>query len=176
MPDDELFLTADRTANCGENLESQVKRMLKSPKAISLTKDFMGQWLEIRGLDKTSNCPPELLTAMKGETEHYFNYIVQEDRSIMEFLDSRLHVCEPDARGTLWHQGGHRAGNSRRCRWIPTQRGGIFTQASFLTLTAKPLGTSRRTSPGEPRQVDSGKHLQREDSAAAAQCAAAGRR
>ena len=28
-----------------------------------------------------------------------------------------------------------------------SQRGGIFTQASFLTLTSKPLGRTRRTSP-----------------------------
>src|SRR5206468_3612303 len=54
MPDDELFITAQDGKLRG-NLQAQVKRMLKSPKAISLTKDFMGQWLEIRSLEKTSN-------------------------------------------------------------------------------------------------------------------------
>src|SRR6476660_7790729 len=73
MPDDDLFIIAQDN-KLRENLDERVKRMLKSPKAVSLTKDFMGQWLEIRGLDKTSNCPPELLAAMKGETEAYFNY------------------------------------------------------------------------------------------------------
>ena len=62
--------------------------MLAHPKAASLTKDFMGQWLEIRGLEETPNCSPELLAAMKGETEHFFNHIIREDCSIMDFLNA----------------------------------------------------------------------------------------
>ncbi|HEY4330753.1 MAG TPA: DUF1592 domain-containing protein [Phycisphaerae bacterium] len=150
MPDDGLFMTA-QDAKLRENLDSQVKRMIADPKAISLTKDFMGQWLEIRSLEKIPNCSPELLLAMKGETEHFFDYIVREDRSIMEFLDSDYtfvnqtlaeHYGIPDVKG----------GEFQKVKVDPEKRGGIFTQASFLTLTAKPLevkgGTpTRRTSP-----------------------------
>ena len=145
MPDDKLFATA-KAGKLRENLEDEVKRMLLDPKAISLTKDFAGQWLEIRGLHETTNCPPELLAAMKGETEHFFNYIIRENRSIMEFLNAdytfvneRLakHYGIPEIEGDEF----------RQVKVNPDERGGIFTQASFLTLTGKPLGESRRTSP-----------------------------
>jgi Protein of unknown function (DUF1592)/Protein of unknown function (DUF1588)/Protein of unknown function (DUF1585)/Protein of unknown function (DUF1587)/Protein of unknown function (DUF1595) len=145
MPDDELYGCA-KAGKLRENLAAQIARMLKDPKAISLTKDFLGQWLEIRSLGQTPNCPPELLAAMLGETEHFFNYIIQEDRSIIDFLDADYtfvneklaeHYGIPDVTGDEF----------QRVDIDPDVRGGIFTQASFLTLTSKPLGTSRRTSP-----------------------------
>jgi hypothetical protein len=83
---------------------------------------------------------------MKGETEHYFNYIVSGDRSIMEFLDSDYtFVNEKLAE----HYGikGVSGAEFQKVKVDPDQRGGLFTHASVLTLTAKPLGNSRRTSP-----------------------------
>ena len=145
MPDDELFKIA-KEGKLHEHMEEQIKRMLQSPKASSLTKDFMGQWLEIRGLAKTTNCSPELLVSMKGETEHYFNYIVHEDRSIMELLDSDYTFVNQTL-AELYGIKDVSGGDFVKVKVDPEQRGGIFTQASFLTLTAKPLGTTRRTSP-----------------------------
>jgi hypothetical protein len=145
MPDEVLYDCA-KDGKLREKLAEQVGRMLKDPKAISLTKDFLGQWLEIRSLGQTPNCPPELLTAMMGETEHFFNYIIQEDRSIMDFLDADYTFVNEKLAA---HYGipGVAGDEFQRVELDPTQRGGIFTQASFLTLTSKPLGTSRRTSP-----------------------------
>jgi hypothetical protein len=149
MPDDELFAVA-RANQLREELDVQVRRMLKHPKAASLTKDFMGQWLEIRSLEETPNCPPELLAAMKRETEQFFNYIIQDDRSIMEFLNADYtfvnetlakHYGIPDIEG----------GEFRKVQVDTEKRGGIFTQASFLTITGKPIEVkgappTRRTS------------------------------
>src|SRR6202012_6073002 len=67
MPDDELFAQA-KAGTLRRNLDAQVARMLKDPKAISLTNDFMGQWLEIRGLEQTPNIDKALLASMRGET------------------------------------------------------------------------------------------------------------
>jgi hypothetical protein len=145
MPDDELFKVASE-GRLRATLPEQIQRMLKDPKAISLTKDFAGQWLEIRGLEQTPNCEPALLAAMKGETEHFFNYIVQENRSIMDFLNADYSFVN----ATLAkHYGmtGVEGDEFRLVKVDTDQRGGIFTQASFLTLTGKPLGPSRRTSP-----------------------------
>jgi hypothetical protein len=145
MPDDPLFLAA-QDGKLRADLNGHLQRMLKDPRAISLTRDFMGQWLEIRGLDGTANCPPELILAMKGETEHFFNYIVTQDRSIMEFLNSDYTFVNQ----TLAEHYGIadiKGGDFQKVQVNPDQRGGIFTQASFLTLTGKPLGSSRRTSP-----------------------------
>ena len=145
MPDEELFKAAKEGTLLG-NLEAQIARMLKDPKAISLTKDFMGQWLEIRGLHQTTNAPKPLLDAMQGETEHLFDYIVRSDRSMMEFLDADYTFVN-ETLAKLYGISGVTGEGFQKVQVDRAQRGGIFTHASFLTLTSKPLGSSRRTSP-----------------------------
>jgi hypothetical protein len=145
MPDEELFKAAKAGA-LRANLDAHVARMLTHPKAISLTRDFLGQWLETRGLHETANAEPALVAAMQGETEHFFDYIVRNDRSIMEFLDADYtFVNERLAR--LYGIPGVTGEAFQKVSVDRTRRGGIFTQASFLTLTSKPVGTTRRTSP-----------------------------
>ena len=157
MPDDGLFEKAGKSG-LRTDLDAEVKRMLLDPKAISLTKDFLGQWLEIRSLEDTPNCPPELLKAMKGETEHFFNYIVQEDRSIMDFLDADYtfvnrtlarHYRMPEVEGD----------DFKKVPVDPATRGGIFTQASFLTLTSKPLEVKGAAATRRPSPVNRGKWI-----------------
>ena len=120
--------------------------MLKDPKSLSLTKDFLGQWLEIRGMSAVTNASKSLLASMQGETEHFFDYIVRNDRSIMEFLDSDYTFVNEEL-AKLYGIPGVTGEEFQKVQVDRAQRGGIFTQASFLTLTAKPLGDSRRTSP-----------------------------
>src|SRR5204862_5989616 len=96
MPDDELFRVAEK----GELrkpgvLAAQVGRMLKDPKSASLVENFAGQWLQLRaipGLAPDKGTFPQwddaLRAGMVKETEAYFRYVVQEDRSTLEFLDS----------------------------------------------------------------------------------------
>jgi len=145
MPDDALFDEA-KAGTLKKNLEAQVRRMLGDPKAISLTKDFLGQWLEIRGLDNTPNVDKALLASMKAETEQFFNYIVTNDRPITDllyadytFVDERL--------ARLYGISGVAGEEFRKVAVDTRQRGGIMTHASILTLTSKPLGEGLRTSP-----------------------------
>ena len=145
MPDEELFKAA-KAGTLRANLESHVARMLKDPKAISLTKDFMGQWLEIRGLHEATNADPALLASMQGETERFFDDIVRNNRSIMEFLDADYTFVD-ERLAKLYGIPGVTGDEFQRVQVDKTRRGGIFTQASFLTLTSKPLGKTRRTSP-----------------------------
>jgi hypothetical protein len=157
MPDDELFRLAGEGA-LRANLKATVERMLLDPKAVSLTQDFLGQWLEIRSLEQTPNCPPELLKAMKGETEHFFNYIVRENRSIMEFLDADYTFVN----GVLAkHYGipGVEGEEFQKVAVDREKRGGIFTQASFLTLTAKPLEVKGAEATRRPSAVNRGKWI-----------------
>jgi mono/diheme cytochrome c family protein len=145
MPD--AALTAD--ANAGtlrRNLDAQVARMLKDPKAVSLTRDFLGQWLEIRGLESTPNVDKALLGSMKRETETFFNYIVANDRPITDMLFADYSFV--DARLAKLYGIPNITGDEfQKVQLDPKQRGGIITQASFLTLTSKPLGDGLRTSP-----------------------------
>ena len=52
IPDDELLDLADqgRLSDPAE-LERQVRRMLVEPRSESLTKNFIGQWLQLRNLE-----------------------------------------------------------------------------------------------------------------------------
>ena len=147
MPDEELFKQA-REGTLRKNLDDQVKRMLKDPKAGALVENFAGQWLQTRTL-KTfapdSKMFPtfneKLRKAMLKETDLYFETIVREDRSILEFIDSDYtFVNETLAK----HYGipGIKGEAFRKVKLPDDRRGGILTQASILSVTSNPTRTS----------------------------------
>jgi hypothetical protein len=145
MPDEALMKQAT-AGTLRQNLGPEITRMLQSPKAISLTNDFLGQWLEIRGLEHVPNVDKALLASMKTETEEFFKYIVANDRPITDLLDADYSFV--DARlAKLYGIPGVTGDEFRKVQLDPLKRGGFITQASFLTLTSKPLGTGLRTSP-----------------------------
>jgi Protein of unknown function (DUF1592)/Protein of unknown function (DUF1588)/Protein of unknown function (DUF1587)/Protein of unknown function (DUF1585)/Protein of unknown function (DUF1595)/Ca-dependent carbohydrate-binding module xylan-binding len=149
IPDDELYRVA--AAGKLQNplvLEAQVKRMLKDPRAHALAENFAGQWLELRNLAQVSPDPmrfpdfnDRLRSDMKTETEMFFESIVSEDRSIMDFIDARYtYLNEPLAR----HYGitGVTGNNFRKVVLNSADRGGLLGQASILTVTSNPTRTS----------------------------------
>jgi hypothetical protein len=149
MPDDELFDLAEQgKLRQDGNLETQIRRMLASPKSKALAENFAGQWLELRSLDirtpDTELFPAwntELRQAMRTETELLFDAIVREDRSVLDLLAADFtFVNEPLAK----HYGisGVSGKEFRRISTAGTPRGGILTQASFLTITSNPNRTS----------------------------------
>lgn len=97
MPDEEL-LTLARAGQLQDDdvLRAQVKRMLQDPKAIGLGERFAAQWLGITQLGEITkpdaNRFPEytdaLAEAMRQEAILLFTRIVQEDRSLLELIDS----------------------------------------------------------------------------------------
>ena len=145
MPDDALFAQA-KAGTLRQNLDAEVARMLKDPKAISLTKDFMGQWLEIRGLDNTPNVDKAMAASMRGETEHFFDYIVTNNRPITDLLDADYSFVDGRL-ARLYGIPGVAGDDFQKVHLDPSQRFGLITQASILTVTSKPLGTGLRTSP-----------------------------
>ncbi len=145
MPDEALFAQA-KAGSLRANLDAEVARMLKDPKAISLTKDFMGQWLEIRGLDQTPNVDKAMAASMRGETEHFFNYIVTNNRPITDLLDADYSFVD-ERLAKFYGIPGVTGEDFQKVQLDPKQRFGLITQASILTVTSKPLGTGLRTSP-----------------------------
>jgi len=145
MPDDALFEAA-KAGTLKQNLETQVKRMLSDPKGISLTRDFLGQWLEIRGLEATPNVDKALLASMRAETENYFNYIVTNNRPITDLLASDYTFVD-ERLAKLYGIPNVTGPEFRKVAVDTAQRGGVMTQASILTLTSKPLADGMRTSP-----------------------------
>jgi hypothetical protein len=149
MPDAELFAHAARgTLRRGDNLQTQVQRMLRDEKALALADNFASQWLQTRGLEQFRPDPsqfPEfdeaLRQAMARETALFFDHVVREDRSVLEFIDSDYtFVNERLAR----HYGMDGVGGEefRRVSLAGTRRGGLLTQASVLAVTSNPTRTS----------------------------------
>ena len=96
MPDRELREAAasGRLLETDEVL-SQAKRMLRDPRARALAENFAGQWLHLRKLGEMPPDPEKnkayytnnLEQAMR-ESGRFFNYVLSENRSILEFIDS----------------------------------------------------------------------------------------
>jgi hypothetical protein len=151
MPDDELLRLADEQALRRPGaLEAQVKRMLKDPKSQALAENFGGQWLELRKLESVKperELFPEfeeyLRMSMRRETEMFFENIVRQDRSILDFVDADYTFLNerlarfykiPNVTGPEFRQVSL-VGNP--------ERGGVLTHASVLTVSSY----STRTSP-----------------------------
>lgn len=164
LPDDELLALASRR-ELTANLDSQVRRMLASPKSKALVDNFVMQWLQLRRLKTVAPdgklfpaFNERLRSAMFQETELFFGALLHDDRSVLEALDSDFtFLNEPLARhygiaDTLGNRSGQkverpggepiRGPNFVRVALSDKQRGGLLTQASVLTVTSNPTRTS----------------------------------
>ncbi len=149
MPDEDLF----RAAQSGMLhrpgvLEAQARRMLRDPKARALVENFGGQWLQLRNLaslkpdpDRFPNFDAGLKTAMQQETELFFLGILQEDRSVLDFLDSRYTFLN-ERLAKHYGIGGVSGDAFRKVELAGGARGGVITQASILALSSYPTRTS----------------------------------
>lgn len=147
MPDDELFRGA-REGTLRADLRRQVVRMLADPRSDRFVENFVGQWLQLRKLggvtpdvDLFPSFDDALRTAMRGETERFFAYVLRDDRSVLELLDSDYTFLNE----ALARHYGIEGVSGERLRKVPLadrRRGGVLTQASVLTLTSNPNRTS----------------------------------
>ena len=151
MPDDVLLTAADRGRLARPaTLAAQVRRMLLDPKADALIDNFGGQWLQTRKLEsvkpdhkKFPDFDGYLRLSMARETEMFFESILRENRSVLDFIDADYsYLNERLARfyGLADVQGPE----FRKVVFAhDSQRGGLLTQASVLTISSY----ANRTSP-----------------------------
>ena len=149
MPDDELLRVAEANRlHEPAMLRAQVTRMLADPKAGALAEGFAAQWLGTRTLDgvtrdqtKFPEWNAELRDAMKTETRLFFEAVLRDNRPISDFIDANYtflnerlarHYGIADVSGP----------DFRRVELSTDQRGGVFTQASVLTVSSYPTRTS----------------------------------
>lgn len=126
-----------------EVLERQVTRMLADERSSEFVNRFVGQWLDLDGLDRVAVNPEffpdfdnELKEPMRHETFAYFSEILNEDHSALELLDSDWVMLN---RPLAKHYGldGPRSTRFERVELPPkSQRGGILGQAAFLLANA----------------------------------------
>lgn len=149
IPDEALL----KKAESGELLKREVqqaeaRRMLKDARAAALTVNFAGQWLHLRNLEGFRPNPelfPEydsrLKTAMQRETELFFEEVVREDRSILDFIDAR-HTYVNERLAKFYGMEGVEGDYYRRVDLPDGRRGGVLTMASVLAVTSYPTRTS----------------------------------
>lgn len=150
MPDDRLLtLAAAKKLHDPLTLQAEAKRMLRDPRASeSLGDNFGAQWLQLRKISQVTpnlkafpQFTEELRAAMRTETMLYFQHVVGDDRSVLDFLDSNYtYLNEPLAK--LYGNTEIKGREFRRVTLNGAQRGGVMTQASVLTVTSNPGRTS----------------------------------
>ena len=149
MPDDELLDAAESgRLDTDEGLRRQVSRLIEDGRSSALVENFAGQWLQLRNLalsqpdaKRFPNFDEQLRAAMLRETQLYFERILREDRSVLDFLDSDFSYLN----GRLAaHYGIHGVTGDefRRVRLPDDRRGGLLGQASVLTIASYPTRTS----------------------------------
>jgi hypothetical protein len=156
MPDSELV----QLAAAGRLTEpairrQQVDRMLKDPKTARFVQSFAGQWLDVRryGSVQPSNeyryrrhAPAydnELEVASRKEPLAFFQYMLDHNRPITDFIDSDYLVIN-DRLATLYQIADVKGPEFRKVS-IPAgvERGGVLGMAGLLTL----LSDGNRTLP-----------------------------
>ena len=150
MPDDELLLCAEQgILRRPAVLTLEVRRMLRDPKSHSLVENFGGQWLELRKLESVKPDRqrfPEfedyLRVSMRRETELFFENIVREDRSILDFIDGNYTFLN-ERLARFYQIPGVRGPEFRKVLLNGNeQRGGVLTHASVLTVSSYATRTS----------------------------------
>jgi hypothetical protein len=149
-PDEELLSTAAAGRLSDPKVyATQVRRMLKDPRAHTLVTNFAFQWLNVHGTELVNpdqNLFPDysedLIPAFQKEIELFVGSIFEADRSVLDLLTaSHSYVNERLA----LHYGLHgvRGGQFRRVEFKESYRRGLLGKGAFL------LGTSyaNRTTP-----------------------------
>ena len=171
-PPDEELLKLGRDGRLHEEgvLKSQIARMLNSPKRVSLSENFAGQWLGFNEL--LSN--REYLRDERWNRESYdeilffFDEMIRSNRSILELVQSNWLYKRASAYGSKGKGYRKVEGNSmkrlyadifadresksgnRKLRYSPPvmverkddREGGIITSAAIMRLTASKTRTS----------------------------------
>lgn len=151
LPDEELMtLAGEGKLKDVKVRAAQVERMLKSPKRERFVKNFTGQWLDLREIEFTSpskklypEFDPMLQESMVRETEGFFRHLLENDLSVMNFVDSDFAILnERIAR----HYGMGDVKGHEHSRVVTLSddsvRGGIMSQASVLKVSANGTTTS----------------------------------
>jgi len=149
-PDEELYAAAKKGELARpEGLRAQVERMLNAPSAKRFTENFTGQWLDLRKIDATIPDPqlyPDfdgvLLWAMPRETRLFFDEVLKNDLSLLDFVDSDWTMLN-ERLAKLYGIPGVDGNELRKVKLPPgSHRGGVMTHASVLKVTADGTHTS----------------------------------
>ena len=130
-------------------LRGEIDRLLDSPQADQLIKNFAVQWLQLRILSELRPDPdlfkgvdPQLLSDMREETTLFVREILRENRSLLDLLSADFTFVNHRLAQHYGLDGVPAGDEFVRVSLAASGRRGLLTQGSFLTLTSNPTRTS----------------------------------
>ncbi len=141
-PDEELMKAADSGELVDrEQIGAQARRMLKDPRAVGRSLQFVGDWLDV---DRLANMRPnkqrfpgwnaDLAGDMRMETLTFFEDVVwKQNRPLADLLNAQVTFATPRLAA---HYGMESKGDGLLRYDVSSvrSRGGILTQGSVLTI------------------------------------------
>ena len=149
IPDDELLSLAERGQLSDPTvLTRQVQRMLNDPRSGELVKNFVGQWLFLRNMERVLPDPvafpafdENLRQALQHETELVFETMFSEDKSVTEILDFDFTYVN-ERLATHYGLEGIFGPEYQKIDITDERRKGLLGQGSILTVTSYPNRTA----------------------------------
>lgn len=154
MPDEQLRNLADRGQLSNPViLRSETRRLLASDTSNAFVADFLDSWLNLRAL---GSMPPDpkasqvyyasgLEPEMKQETRLFMRDLIDRNASALEFLRADYSFINRDLAklyGVADQVPIDAAAEFHRVKFTNPARGGLFGQASVLTVSANGIETS----------------------------------
>jgi hypothetical protein len=145
-PDEELLRAADNGQLDEAGVKKQVERMLKDPRVITRSSQFISQWLNLDRLDNLSpnakrfpKWNAQLANDMRAETLAFFEEVAwKQKRPISELLNSQVTFATP---GLARHYGLPVSKDAEDTKTLIRYdvskirgRGGLLTHGSVLTV------------------------------------------
>ena len=151
MPDADLFAAAETgKLATKEDIAAQARRMLDEPRARDATGDFHQQWLHydrIASVGKDAKLFPSWSPAvgqlMRAETSAFIDHVVFEDGGDLHALLTAPYSFMNKDLAAFYGVPGPAGDGFERVDLDPTQRAGILTTGTLLTINAH----SNQTSP-----------------------------
>jgi mono/diheme cytochrome c family protein len=151
LPDDELLTLAEKNElSKPDVLAAQVRRMMADPKAISLTKDFAFQWLNIAKMD--SIVPSAALfsyasgvydprPAFKKELELFMDSILRSERPVTDLLTADYTYMNEQV-ALIYGMEDIRGNGFHKVTLKDPNRFGLLGKGAVLMTTANPNRTA----------------------------------
>jgi hypothetical protein len=145
-PDDKLLQLAAKS-ELRSNFPATIDRMLSDWRAEALTKNFTGQWLQLRDLE---NLNPDysrfkdfykVQYDLRRETETFFANLIKENLPALDLLNADYTFAN-ERLAKYYGLPGLKGDQLQKISLQGTPRGGILTHGSLLAITSTPTRTS----------------------------------
>ncbi|MEO6338415.1 MAG: DUF1592 domain-containing protein, partial [Caulobacteraceae bacterium] len=151
VPDEKLLALAEKNELSKPGvLNAQVHRMLRDPRALSLTTGFAFEWLNVAKMDTIA--PAQALFGyasgvydprplFRKELELFVDSILRSDRSVVDLLTAD-HTYINEQLALLYGMEDIKGGGFRRVVLKDAKRHGLLGKGAVLMLTANPNRTA----------------------------------